>query len=416
MQGGDKAMTNAKVTQVLRLAVALGLILVAVGLTSAEIPRKINYQGRITDSVTGVPLPGGHIMVLRIYNAMDDGDLLWSEQQNVAADSAGVFSVTLGAVTPINIAFGGPCWLEVETDGEILLPRRELVSVPFAFRSLNSDSLGGLSSASFSLTGHTHDETYVNEGEPGSVTADMVLPDIVSSLDGVVNDGGNIDLIAGSNITITPDDANDRITIDAAGGGAGDGHSLDAADGTPVDAVYVDNTGDVGIGTTSPSAKLDVRGALNIGTAGSGHDVNFYSADAAARMYWDESRRALRAGADEAGAWDEANLGMCSLAVGYNAKASAFGSVAFGDATEATESAAVAMGRYSRATDDCALAVGYIAEATGWNSTAIGRAVDASDTLAVAIGRNVMATASYAIAIGRGAESGPPSITPPATH
>ncbi|MFO0839912.1 MAG: tail fiber domain-containing protein [Phycisphaerae bacterium] len=39
-----------------------------------------------------------------------------------------------------------------------------------------------------------------------------------------------------------------------------DGHSLDAADGSPSDAVFVDNAGNVGIGTTTPSATLDVAG------------------------------------------------------------------------------------------------------------------------------------------------------------
>jgi hypothetical protein len=38
----------------------------------------------------------------------------------------------------------------------------------------------------------------------------------------------------------------------------GDGHSLDAADGSPTDVVYVDNDGGVGIGTTSPAGILDV--------------------------------------------------------------------------------------------------------------------------------------------------------------
>jgi len=41
-------------------------------------------------------------------------------------------------------------------------------------------------------------------------------------------------------------------------------HSLDAADGDPVNAVYVDSDGNVGINTTTPSAKLDVNGDLNI--------------------------------------------------------------------------------------------------------------------------------------------------------
>ena len=45
----------------------------------------------------------------------------------------------------------------------------------------------------------------------------------------------------------------------------GDGHSLDAADGLPVDALYVDNDGNVGIGTTSPGQKLAVDGNVAVG-------------------------------------------------------------------------------------------------------------------------------------------------------
>ena len=92
-----------------------------------------------------------------------------------------------------------------------------------------------------------------------AVTAAKIRPDVVSSVDGVSNDGGNIDLVAGSNITITPNDADNTITISASGGGAGDGHSLDAADGDPVDVVFVDNDGDVGVGTTNPGTTLHVK-------------------------------------------------------------------------------------------------------------------------------------------------------------
>jgi len=40
---------------------------------------------------------------------------------------------------------------------------------------------------------------------------------------------------------------------------SGDGHSLDASDGSSTDVVYVNEEGNVGIGTTEPEAKLDVR-------------------------------------------------------------------------------------------------------------------------------------------------------------
>ena len=46
--------------------------------------------------------------------------------------------------------------------------------------------------------------------------------------------------------------------IYALNGGGGNGHSLDAADGDPVDAVYVDNEGNVGIGTKNPQVRLSL--------------------------------------------------------------------------------------------------------------------------------------------------------------
>ncbi len=40
-----------------------------------------------------------------------------------------------------------------------------------------------------------------------------------------------------------------------------DGYSLDAADGSPTDALYVDYSGNVGIGTTTPASLLDSSSA-----------------------------------------------------------------------------------------------------------------------------------------------------------
>ena len=42
----------------------------------------------------------------------------------------------------------------------------------------------------------------------------------------------------------------------------GDGHSLDASDGSPTNVVYVNSIGNVGIGKTNPAAKLDVNGYI----------------------------------------------------------------------------------------------------------------------------------------------------------
>ena len=47
--------------------------------------------------------------------------------------------------------------------------------------------------------------------------------------------------------------------LTAAGLFAQDSHSLDAVDGTPEDAVFVDAEGNVGAGTTQPTEKLSVE-------------------------------------------------------------------------------------------------------------------------------------------------------------
>jgi hypothetical protein len=194
-------------------AVFAGILIVGLlTIASAEIPGKINYQGRLTDTATGEPLAGPQSMVFRIYDASEDGSELWSETQTVTPDSMGVISVILGHTNPITTIFDGPIWLEVEVDGEILTPRREIVSVPFAFRAAASDSLGGFDAGDYALVNHEHDY--------------------------------------------------------------GDGHSLDAEDGDPVDVVYVDESGNVGVGTAGPGALLHVfDGSAGAGSPAGGSEL-----------------------------------------------------------------------------------------------------------------------------------------------
>ena len=152
-------MTRKGVGIVMAIAVILSLAVSA----AAYIPKKINYQGRLTDSQSGEPVRGSFDMVFRLYDDPVAGTMLWSETQGVSVDSAGVFSVILGSTNPVDLSFEGPVWLEAEVDGEVLLPRREIVSVPYAFHALDADSLGGIGA-----------EAYVAEDEVGSVTGDMI--------------------------------------------------------------------------------------------------------------------------------------------------------------------------------------------------------------------------------------------------
>lgn len=235
------------------IAALTTLLLVATA--AAGVPLKMNYQVMLTNE-SDQPLPGQHLLVFRIVDAEIGGTVLWSEAQTLEANSIGVISAVVGSETPIDIALPETCWLEVEVDGEAFPSRRELVSSPYALRAADADRLAGLDAGAYALQGHDHDADYVNEGQSDAVTAAMIVPDVLVSLDGVTNDGGDIDLIAGSNIAITPDDAANTITIAAMGG--------DDGDWTQVNGDIYRASGFVGIGLSTPGAALDVSGTARL--------------------------------------------------------------------------------------------------------------------------------------------------------
>jgi len=173
-------------------------------------------------------------LVFRIYNSESGGALQWTETHNATTNSIGVVSVILGETTPLPPAsFGVPLWLEVQANGEIMLPRRELVSAPYTLHAHDSDNLGGSAASAYA--------TDAELSTPGSINAPANPVDWtkLKSVPAGFADG--------------TDDA----------GGVGDGYSLDASDGSPVDAVYVNAVGDVGIGTTAPTRNVQIHGSGN---------------------------------------------------------------------------------------------------------------------------------------------------------
>jgi hypothetical protein len=69
------------------------------------------------------------------------GTSLWDEIQSSVAINDGSFQVKLGAETPIppSIFDGNQLWLGITVDGESLLPRTALVTVPYGFKSGEAD-------------------------------------------------------------------------------------------------------------------------------------------------------------------------------------------------------------------------------------------------------------------------------------
>lgn len=188
-------MNRTKITAVI---ISTLILLVLTPCLILAVPPTMNYQGRLTDS-TGTPIDGSVSIIFSIYEVLTGGVAIWTETRNVTVTD-GIFSLNLGEVNPINLSFDSQYYLAVniENDGE-MTPRQPLTSAGYAFRAEEADYLAN-----------------------GSI----------SSINNVSNDGGNVDLIAGSNVSITPNDTTKTITISATpGGGGGDITAVNAGTG-----------------------------------------------------------------------------------------------------------------------------------------------------------------------------------------
>ena len=176
----------------------------------ADIPRLINYQGVLTDK-QGMPVAdGSYVITFTLYDSPFEGSPFWSEVLPIITIN-GYFNVMLGAQTDIESFPPGGAWLgiKVDNDDEMAL-RTSLASVPYAF--LVADSSVG-----------------TQQIKDKSITAEKIIPPIIGSINGLSNNGGNIDIISGGNITIVVDSVNNTLTISSnASGGGGTGGFLNA--------------------------------------------------------------------------------------------------------------------------------------------------------------------------------------------
>lgn len=121
-----------------RLAAATALILLTTSPGAA--PPRISHQGIVLDPA-GQPVTGPVDLRFDLFASATDPTSLWSETQAAVTLVDGVYSVELGATTPLDAALlaGAERWLEVRVNGEALGPRQRLLSVPYALRAQSLD-------------------------------------------------------------------------------------------------------------------------------------------------------------------------------------------------------------------------------------------------------------------------------------
>lgn len=106
----------------------------------AAVPHLIRFQGKVTDKA-GAPLNGSYNITFRLYDAETGGQLKWNETQSGVPVNNGIFTVLLGNVTSLNLAFDAPYWLSIEvgSDGE-MTPRQAITSVGYAIHAETAEN------------------------------------------------------------------------------------------------------------------------------------------------------------------------------------------------------------------------------------------------------------------------------------
>jgi len=120
------------------------------------IPRLIKFSGLITDA-GAKPRSGVVGLTFALYKDRQGGRPLWLETQNVTFDAQGHYSVLLGSTTseglPLDLFAGNEArWLGVTVEGEAESAsggRVLLVSVPYALKAADAETLGGRPASAF---------------------------------------------------------------------------------------------------------------------------------------------------------------------------------------------------------------------------------------------------------------------------
>jgi hypothetical protein len=150
-----KSCRHSLASLMLSLLLAGGLVAQEAAQLSVTVPRLVNFSGKVVGP-EDKPVSGIAGIAFSIYKDQYEGTPLWMETQNVTADAEGNYSVQLGATKPQGIPLdlfssGEARWLGVRINNGEEQPRVLLLSVPYALKAADAETVGGLPPSAFVL-------------------------------------------------------------------------------------------------------------------------------------------------------------------------------------------------------------------------------------------------------------------------
>src|ERR1700722_12592745 len=119
--------------------------------SAATVPTLVKFSGALNGASSN--LVG---ITFAFYKDQQGGSPLWLETQSVRLDASGHYNVKLGSTQANGLpkelfASGDARWLGVQAEGQAEQPRVLLLSVPYALKAADAETLGGLPASAFML-------------------------------------------------------------------------------------------------------------------------------------------------------------------------------------------------------------------------------------------------------------------------
>jgi Chaperone of endosialidase len=261
-----------------RLAFVMVLGLVGIGwvgeVAEAQVPNKVNYQGKLTDSA-GQPINATVSVVFHLYNVASGGSALYTETQTVTVTN-GLFNAAIGSVTPLGLPFDVPYYLGVKVGTDLeMTPRQAVLSSAYALQAASAEGLAATATVGGAqITGAISTATLPAGNLSGTIGTTQIASNAVTQAKLSPLSGGTAGKVLGT-------DGSNLVWQSAGSGGVTGSGSLNfLAKWTPGgstlgNSAVFENNGLVGIGTNpaytldmfAPNAQIRLTNAVTGGSA-----------------------------------------------------------------------------------------------------------------------------------------------------